>query len=81
MLNPNILSIHPFADKSEGQKNHPLLQKKEEKRGVVGAIKIRCLTSTETISLIRDGEKEAGEGMEVGEEGDYIPIAALSPPE
>ena len=36
-----------------------------------------CLTSTETIKLIRDGEK----GMEVGEEGDYIPIATLSPPE
>ena len=32
--------------------------------------KARCLTSTETIRLIRDGEK--GEGvMEVGVEGDY----------
>ena len=31
--------------------------------------------------LIRDGEKEGGGGMEVGEEGDYIPIATLSPPE
>ena len=37
--------------------------------------------------LIRDGEKGAGGGggekggMEVGEEGDYIPIATLSPPE
>ena len=30
--------------------------------------------------LIRDGEK-GGRGMEVGEEGDYIPIATLSPPE
>ena len=37
---------------------------------------------------IRDGEKvgeggvEVGEGgVEVGEEGDYIPIATLSPPE
>ena len=28
--------------------------------------------------LIRDGEK--GVGMEVGEEGDYIPIATQSPP-
>ena len=31
-----------------------------------------------------DGEKEGWggeEGMEVGEEGDYIPIATLSPPE
>ena len=28
--------------------------------------------------LIRDGKKG---GMEVGEEGDYIPIATLSPPE
>ena len=33
--------------------------------------------------LIRDGEKggEGGGGMEVGTEGDYIPIATLSPPE
>ena len=30
--------------------------------------------------LIRDGEK-GRRGMEVGEEGDYIPIATLSPPE
>ena len=40
------------------------------------------VTFTETIRLIRDGEKGTG-GMEVGEEGDYqyIPIATLSPPE
>ena len=38
------------------------------------------LTSTETISLIRDGGN-GGRGMEVGEEGEYIPIATLSPPE
>ena len=31
--------------------------------------------------LIRDEEKLGGGGMEVGEEGDYIPIATLSPPE
>ena len=37
------------------------------------------LTSTETIGLIR--EEEGGGGMEVGEEGDYISIATLSPPE
>ena len=40
--------------------------------------------STETIRLIRDGEKGGGGGqggMEVGVEGDYIPIATLSPPE
>ena len=37
-----------------------------------------CLTSTETIRLIREG----GEGgIEVGGEGDYIPTATLSPPE
>ena len=30
--------------------------------------------------LIRDGEKGGGD-MEVGGEGDYIPIATLSPPE
>ena len=41
-------------------------------------IVIWCLTSTETIRLIRDGEKGEG-GMEVGEVGDYIPIATLSP--
>ena len=40
-----------------------------------------CLTSTETIRLIRDGETGGGRGMEVGGEGDYIPIATLSPPE
>ena len=40
-----------------------------------------CLTSTETVRLIRDGEKGGGGGMEVGEEGDYIPIATLLPPE
>ena len=37
-----------------------------------------------TIRLIRDGEKgrrTGGGGMEVGEEGDYIPIERLSPPE
>ena len=42
----------------------------------------KCLTSTETVWLIRDGGKG---GMEVcvggGGEGDYIPIATLSPPE
>ena len=36
------------------------------------------LASTETTRLIRDGEKGKG-GMEVGGEGDYIPIATLSP--
>ena len=35
--------------------------------------------STETIRLIRDGEKGGGYGG--GGEGDYIPIATLSPPE
>ena len=29
------------------------------------------------LKLIRDGEKGGGGGMEVGEEGDYIPIATL----
>ena len=36
--------------------------------------------STETVRLIRDGEKGEG-GMDVGKEGDYIPIATLSPPD
>ena len=41
-----------------------------------------CLTSTGTVRLIRDGEKGGGEGgTEVGGEGEYIPIATLSPPE
>ena len=35
-------------------------------------------SSTETIRLIQDREKGGG-GMEVGEEGDHIPIATLSP--
>ena len=38
-----------------------------------------CLTSTETIRLIMDGEKGGG-GMEVGGEGDYISVGTLSPP-
>ena len=41
--------------------------------------------STKNIWFIRDGEKWGGGGgewgMEVGGEGDYIPIATLSPPE
>ena len=36
-----------------------------------------CFTSTETIRLMGRGEG----GMEVGEEGDHVPIATLSPPE
>ena len=42
------------------------------------------ITSTETERLIRDGEKGGGReegGMEAGKEGDYRPIATLSPPE
>ena len=43
---------------------------------------ILVATSAETTRLIRDGEKrEREEGIEVGEEGDYIPFATLSPPE
>ena len=38
--------------------------------------------STETIRLIRDGEKGGGgNGRGGGGEGDYIPIATLSPPD
>ena len=36
--------------------------------------------STETTMLIMDDEKGEG-GTEVGEEGDHIPVATLSPPE
>ena len=39
-----------------------------------------CLTSTETIRLIMDGEKGVWR-LGGGGEGDYIPIATLSPPE
>ena len=39
-----------------------------------------CLTSTETIWLIMNGEK-GGRGYGDGEEGDYIPNTTLSPPE
>ena len=38
----------------------------------------RCLTSTVTIRIIRDWGKG---GMEVGGEGDHVPIATLSAPE
>ena len=37
--------------------------------------------STEAVHFIRDGEKGGEGGMEVQEEGDYIPIATLSPTE
>ena len=37
-----------------------------------------CLTSTETIRLIWDREKVGEGGMEVGEEGNYKPVATLS---
>ena len=44
-----------------------------------------CLTSTETMRLIRDREKAGGGGKGARRwgkrEGDYIPIATLSPPE
>ena len=36
--------------------------------------------STETVRLIR-GREKGERGKEVGEEGDYIPVAKLSPPE
>ena len=36
---------------------------------------------TETIRLIRDEEKGGGGEEVVGEEGDYIPVTTLSPPE
>ena len=34
-----------------------------------------------TMRLIRDGEKGGGGGRGVEVEGDYIPVATLSPPE
>ena len=51
-----------------------------------------CLTPTETIRLIRDWQKPRGAGAGGGEgiwrrgseedrEGNYIPVATLSPPE
>ena len=39
---------------------------------------MKGLMSTETTRLIRHGEKRVKGGMEVGEEGDYIPVATLS---
>ena len=42
--------------------------------------RVKVNTSTETIRLIRDGKKGEG-GVEVGEGGEYIPVATLSPPE
>ena len=46
---------------------------------------VSTMLNVHTIRLIRDGEKcvcvwGGGGGMEVGGEGDYIPIATLSPP-
>ena len=40
-----------------------------------------CLTTTEIVRLPRDGEKERGGGMEVGEEGDkvFVIIKRLAP--
>ena len=46
----------------------------------VASMAVKGLVFTETIRFIRDGEK-GEEGMEVGGERDYIPIATLSPPE
>ena len=40
---------------------------------------VKGLTSTETTSLIRDGEIQ-GERREVGEEGHYTPVTTLLPP-
>ena len=48
-----------------------------------------CLTSTETVGLLGTGAQDGHLDfhtapelcVEVGEEGDYIPIATLSPPE
>ena len=37
--------------------------------------------NTETVRFIRDGENGGEGSMEVVEEGEYIPIATLSPPE
>ena len=39
-----------------------------------------AITSAETIRLIRDGKK-GEERVEVGEDGDSVPIATLSLPE
>ena len=49
-----------------------------EKR-IAGVEDSCCLTSRETIRLFSDREKGGGGGG--GGEGDYIPVATLSPPE
>ena len=56
-----------------------------KRRRLKGRIKTDCAKLVNMVlnvhrRLIRNGEK-GGRGMEVGEEGDYIPIAILSPPE
>ena len=51
------------------------------KGGKFGRKETWCLTSTETIRLIMDGEKGGGGRYGDGEEGDYIPNTTLSPPE
>ena len=38
-------------------------------------------SSTETVRLIRDGEKGGGVWRWAERDGDYVPIATLSPPE
>ena len=59
--------------------NHNLSEEKGEPRRY--RTEVLQLTSL-IIGPFRDGEKGRGEGgMEVGEEGDCIPIATLSPPE
>ena len=54
-------------------------ERRTDRRGKM--FKTWRLTSTETIRLIRDGEKGEGVWRWGPEEGDYIPIATLSPPE
>ena len=82
-----VLPVSPDSG-SNGTGSEQLEQSYEAKGKGLGEERLEVskawrLTSTETVRLIRDGEKVpgGGAGTEVVGEGDYIPIATLSPPE
>ena len=66
-----LLSLAPTEQKRDLRNQFPSCYGKQTRR----------LTSTESTRLVGDGKKGGKRGMKVGEEGDYIPIATLSPPE
>ena len=75
-----FLFVGVFGLLSTRKINRLTVSQRSENRGDQGLV--WCLASTETMRLIRDAEKGGDpRGMEVGEEGGYIPVATLSPPE